>query len=66
MSAIAKKLHHFVPRFYLRAWAEKDKIWCLQGGEIRRQNIMKVGAENYFCRLQELSPGTWISFARPS
>jgi hypothetical protein len=56
MSATAKKLHHYVPRFYLRAWAENEKIFCLQRGAIRRQSLNTVGAENYFYRLQELSP----------
>lgn len=50
------KLQHYVPRFYLRAWADKEKIYCLQGNEILHPNIKGVGAENYFYRLQELSP----------
>lgn len=56
MSGKTKKLQHFVPRFYLRAWAEKEQVYCLQGSEIRRVNIKNVGAENYFYKLQELSP----------
>jgi hypothetical protein len=55
MRAVSKKLHHYVPRFYLRAWAVRDKLFCLQGGEILDPNIRNVGAENYFYRLQELS-----------
>jgi len=50
------KLQHYVPRFYLRAWAKDEKIYCLQDGNIRNPNIKNVGAENYFYRLQELSP----------
>jgi len=56
MSAVGKKLHHYVPRFYLRAWAEREKIYCLQNGQIQPRNIKNVCAENYFYRLQELSP----------
>jgi hypothetical protein len=63
MRANAKKLHHFVPRFYLRAWAAKEKISCLQDGKISRPNIRNVGAENYFYKLQELSAGD-IDFLR--
>jgi hypothetical protein len=55
MSAIGKKLHHYVPQFYLRAWAREEKVYCLQGGKILHPNIKNVGAENYFYRLRELS-----------
>lgn len=55
MPAIGKKLHHYVPRFYLRAWAEKEKVHCLQDGRILSPNIEKVCSENYFYRLEELS-----------
>jgi hypothetical protein len=55
MNARGKKLHHFVPRFYLRAWAINDSIYCLQDGAILRPNLKNVCAENYFYRLQPLS-----------
>jgi Protein of unknown function (DUF4238) len=53
-TAIGKKLHHYVPRFYLRAWAVKKKVCCLQDNEIRSDSVRNLGAENYFYRLQEL------------
>jgi hypothetical protein len=56
MGAIGKKLHHYVPRFYLRAWAEKKMVYCLQDGKILRPNIKNVCATNYLYRLKELSP----------
>jgi hypothetical protein len=56
MSSIGKKLHHFVPRFYLKTWAKKNLIYCLQDGEIFRTNLRNVAAENHFYRLKELSP----------
>jgi len=56
MRAIGEKSHHYVPRFYLRAWAEKDKVYCLQDGKILRLNIRNVCAKNYFYRLQKLGP----------
>jgi REP element-mobilizing transposase RayT len=36
MPAVGKKLHHFVPRFYLQAWAKNRQIHCLQEGEVFR------------------------------
>ena len=50
------KLQHYVPRFYLRAWAHKERVYCLQDNVIRHPNIKGVCAENYFYRLRELSP----------
>src|SRR5262249_2514151 len=55
LSLLLKKHHHFVPRFYLRSWAEKDKIYCLQDGAVHRPNIKNVCATNYFYSLQRLS-----------
>jgi hypothetical protein len=63
MPAVGKKLHHFVPRFYLDAWAEKGKVWCLQGDETLHTNLRNVAAENYFYRLRELG-GADIAFIR--
>jgi hypothetical protein len=57
------KLHHSVPRFYLRTWADKEKIYCLQDKKIRHPNIRGVGAENYFYRLREISPND-VNFLR--
>lgn len=56
MPAIGKKLHHFVPQFYLKTWAKKNLLYCLQDGEIFRPNLRNVAAENHFYRLKELSP----------
>src|SRR5271170_1276279 len=55
MPSVGKKLHHFVPRFYLRAWATDDQLSCLQEQEIRLNNVKNVAAENYFYRLEEIS-----------
>lgn len=56
MASVGKKLHHFVPKFYLRAWAPKEQLFCLQSEKITPRNLEKVGAENYFYRLNEISP----------
>jgi hypothetical protein len=63
MSAVGKKLHHFVPRFYLKAWAGKRQIHCLQDGEIFHPNLKNIAAENHFYRLRELSEAD-ITFIR--
>jgi hypothetical protein len=51
-----KALHHFVPRFYLKAWAPKGQIFRLQNGAVTPRNLMKVAAQNYFYRLNEIGP----------
>jgi hypothetical protein len=40
----------------LCAWASDEQLFCLQNGEITPRNLEKVGAENYLCRLNEISP----------
>lgn len=55
MPAAGKKLHHFVPKFYLRAWALDEQLFCLQNGKITPRHLEKVAAENYFYRLNEIS-----------
>ena len=56
MPNVSKKLHHYVPRFYLHAWAQKKLIYCLQENEKFRSNLQGVAAQNYFYRLEEISP----------
>ena len=63
MPAVGKKLHHFVPRFYLKAWAKNGQIHCLQNGAVFRANLKNVGAENHFYRLRALSEAD-ITFIR--
>jgi hypothetical protein len=55
MPALGKKLHHCVPRFYLKPWANRNLIYCLVEGKVLHPNIRNVGAENHFYRLRELS-----------
>lgn len=56
MPKVGKKLHHYVPRFYLQAWSQRKLIYCLQNDEIFRPNLQGVAAQNYFYRLEEISP----------
>jgi hypothetical protein len=69
MSAVGKKLHHKVPRFYLKAWdeqgrdAEHAQVFCLQNGAIQPRNVRNVAAENHFYRLRELNDSD-VNFIR--
>ena len=63
MASIGKKLHHYVPRFYIKAWAQDDLVYCLRNGKILHTNVRNVAAENYFYRLCELSARD-IAFVR--
>lgn len=63
MASVGKKLHHYVPRFYLKAWTQDDLVYCLLDGEIFHPNVRNVAAENYFYRLRELSPAD-VTFIR--
>lgn len=56
MPSGVKKLHHFVQKFYLKAWAPEGQIFCLQNRAVTPRNLTKVAAENYFYRLNEISP----------
>jgi hypothetical protein len=50
-----KIYHHHVPRFYLQAWAEDNRV-CWSGyGKILHSELTVVGGENDFYRLEELS-----------
>ena len=50
-----KILHHYVPCFYLRAWAQNDQIWCLRDGKSFQANVKKIGGEKYFYELPDLT-----------
>jgi hypothetical protein len=56
MASLGKKLHHYVPQFYLKAWdkdaltVEKAWVFCLQNSEIRRSKVRNVGAERLLRR----------------
>jgi hypothetical protein len=47
------KLHHYVPRFYLAGFADRDQpntIWVYENGAVqpRRQGIVNTAAETYY------------------
>lgn len=55
MSEDIKRRHHYIWRFYLKAWATQEKIWCKRGNEIFQSNIMGVGQSRDFYKIKELS-----------
>src|SRR5665213_4372228 len=63
MSSDLVKLQHYVPQFYLRAWAARKKLWVLQDRRTFQSNVRNVAAQNYFYRLHELCPEE-IQFVR--
>jgi len=50
-----KKKQHFVWRYYLRKWANNERIFCLMDQKIFATNLMNIGQEKYFYRLKELT-----------
>ncbi len=50
-----KIYNHHVPCFYLRAWANDNRIWWSGYGKIECSELTVVGGENYFYKLQELT-----------
>lgn len=51
-----KRRHHYVWRYYLKAWTVDEKIWCLRNGKIFQTNPINVGIIKDFYILNELSP----------
>nr|WP_314526259.1 DUF4238 domain-containing protein [uncultured Pseudomonas sp.] len=46
---------HYVWRHYLRPWAQNEKIWCWRLGKIFNSNLMGVGQQRDFYKLEELT-----------
>lgn len=49
------RMQHYVWRKYLRAWAPKDRIWCLRADKIFNPNLMRVAQERDFYKLHDLT-----------
>jgi hypothetical protein len=50
-----KKRHHYVWRFYLKSWANKESIFCKMNNKIFQSNLMGIGQEKYFYKLNDLT-----------
>lgn len=50
-----KRKQHYVWRGYLRAWAEREQIWCRRQNKIFKVNLSNVAQERDFYRLRELT-----------
>jgi hypothetical protein len=50
-----KRRHHYVWRKYLLPWTVNNKIWCFREGKIFSPDLMGVGQERDFYKLQELT-----------
>jgi len=56
MSTDPKK-QHYVWEYYLKAWAMKNKIWCLRKGKIFNTSTENIAHERYFYETSEFSSG---------
>ncbi|WP_413214790.1 DUF4238 domain-containing protein [Paraburkholderia kururiensis] len=55
MSTDTKK-QHYVWEYYLKAWATKNKIWCLRKGKPLHTSTENIAHERYFYRTSEFTP----------
>ncbi|ENM1934612.1 DUF4238 domain-containing protein [Vibrio cholerae] len=58
-----KRRHHYVWRNYLRAWSNNEQIWCVRNKNVFPTNLMNIGQERDFYRLNELTSQD-VSFLR--
>ncbi|MCK7632646.1 MULTISPECIES: DUF4238 domain-containing protein [unclassified Shewanella] len=50
-----KRRHHYVWRNYLRSWSDNEQIWCVRNKKVFPTNLMNIGQERDFYRLNELT-----------
>lgn len=50
-----KRRHHYVWRNYLRPWSDNEQIWCVRNKKVFPTNLMNIGQERDFYRLNELT-----------
>lgn len=50
-----KKRQHYVCRYYLKPWSNKEQIYCIRDQKIFKANLMNIAQEKYFYELQDLT-----------
>lgn len=50
-----KKKHHYVWRFYLKSWSNKESIFCKMNNKVFQSNLMGIAQEKYFYKLNDLT-----------
>lgn len=50
-----KRRHHYVWRYYLKAWSTNEKIWCRQDGKFFNPNLINIAQSRDFYKLEYLS-----------
>lgn len=50
-----KRKQHYVSKFYLKAWCENDRFYCLRAGQIFVAHVNDIAQQRDFYRLRELT-----------
>jgi Protein of unknown function (DUF4238) len=51
-----KRRNHYVSRFYLKAWADGERVYCLRRGRVRPIGLNDVAMERDFYQVHDLQP----------
>jgi hypothetical protein len=51
-----KRRTHYVSQFYLRPWANSERVYCLRQGHIRPMGLKDVAIEKDFYQVHDLQP----------
>lgn len=51
-----KRRTHYVSQFYLRPWADGERVYCLRRGHIRAIGLKDVAIERDFYQVRDLQP----------
>ncbi len=51
-----KRRHHYVPKWYLEAWADDGRVFCLREGQIVHPALKHMAVEQDFYAVRDLMP----------